>query len=236
MKLLADGVLGTVRGVQASFGVTVPARGENIRRNPALGGGALLDVGNYPVSLIRLVMGEAPVRVRADATWGPSGVDTSLTGTLYFKDGQRAQYACAADTATHRRAMIMGTQGTLEVEYLNHTAARAGDNPHGYLPSELRLRRGVKNSLPFETLDAPTGSGFRFAAETFARWVREGDVAACAQCARASVDTVATLEALAASARSGNEVTLAGFTQEIVTPESTTCTVPVVRSDSSEAR
>ena len=58
--------------------------------NPELGGGALLDAGSYPLSLIRLVMGCAPSQVQADVSWSDTGVDISASATLYFADGRRA--------------------------------------------------------------------------------------------------------------------------------------------------
>ncbi|OIQ64635.1 glucose--fructose oxidoreductase precursor [mine drainage metagenome] len=205
-ELLHGGAIGTVRSVQACFGFTLPNPVGNIRLNPELGGGSLLDAGCYALSLIRLVMGCAPVSVVTDATWVDSGVDISAMATLYYADGCRAQLSCAMDTAYHRRATIAGSAGTLETEYANHTSAQVGDNPYGYLPSQLRLRRGTANSIAFESLTCDVGSGFRFAAEAFAQAVATQDQAAIEHAAEASLDNAATLEALARSARLGQRV------------------------------
>ena len=105
------------------------------------------------------------------------------------------------DVANHRRALIAGTAGTLETEYLNHVSAEPRGNAFGHLPSQLRLRRGVPNTVPFEEIRSPGGSGFRFAAEAFAKVVAERDFAAVERAARASLDNAATLQALAQSAR-----------------------------------
>ena len=72
LGLLHGGAIGAVRLVQSTFGFSLrdPA-GTNIRSMPALGGGALLDAGSYPLSFIRLVMGRAPQRVSASARLGP---------------------------------------------------------------------------------------------------------------------------------------------------------------------
>ena len=201
LALLEAGAIGAVRSVQACFGFTLPSSGDNIRLKPELGGGALLDAGSYPLSLIRLVMGCAPRTVHADATWTDSGVDRSLMATLQYADGRRAQLSCAMDAANHRRATIVGSERTIETEYLNHTSAQAGGHPYGYLPSQLRIRRGTANSIPFEDIHSPVGSGFRFAAEAFARMVAARDVVAAERAARASLDNAATLEAMARSAR-----------------------------------
>jgi predicted dehydrogenase len=201
VALLQGGAIGNVRSVQSSFGFMLPSAPGNIRLNPELGGGALLDAGSYALSIIRLAMGCAPRRVRADATWVDSGVDISAMATLTYADGRRAQLSCAMDGANHRRATIVGTAGTIETEYLNHTSDQAGGHPWGYLPSQLRLRRGTSNSIPFESIDAGTGSGFRFAAEAFARVIAAGDHGAIERAAQASLDNAATLDALARSAR-----------------------------------
>jgi predicted dehydrogenase len=212
LALLHGGAIGAVRSVQASFGFTLANPHNNIRMQPSLGGGALLDAGCYPLSLIRLVMGCAPQRVQADATWSDSGVDISLMATLHYADGRRAQLSCAMDAANHRRATIVGSQGTIETEYLNHTSTQAVGHPFGYLPSQLRVRRGTANSVAFQDVASPSGSGFRFAAEAFARVVVTQDAAAVARAAAASVDNASTLEALARSARLGCAVDVAAST------------------------
>jgi predicted dehydrogenase len=206
LALLRDGAIGTVRAVQASFGFTLSAPEGNIRMRPELGGGALLDAGSYPLSLIRLVMGCAPQLVQASTTWADTGVDISTMATLHYADGRRAQLSCAMDTGTHRRAIIVGSAGTIETEYLNHTSAHAGGHPWGYLPSQMRVRRGRANAIAFEEVRSGVGSGFRFAAEAFAKVVAERDFAATARAAEASLDIAATLEAIARSARLGGVV------------------------------
>jgi predicted dehydrogenase len=210
LKVLRSGRIGELRSVQASFGFTLARPDGNIRMNPDLGGGALLDAGSYPLSLIRLVMGGAPHSVRADSRWADTGVDISTTATLFFADGRTAQLSCAMNTANFRYATIVGSAGTLETEYLNHTTAVAGDNALGYLPSSMRLRAGIANSVPFEKISSPSGSGFRFAAEAFAKVVKARDFAAMDRAAQASLDIAATLEALARSAKSGRTETVDG--------------------------
>jgi hypothetical protein len=76
------------------------------------------------------------------------------------------------------------------------------------LPSQLRVRQGVANSIPFEDVHSASGSGFRFAAEAFAQVVREGDMAAIERAAMASHDIAATLDAIQISAKLGQLVSL----------------------------
>ena len=207
LACLSHDKIGEVRSMQASFGFTVGNSDTNIRMKPDLGGGALLDAGSYPISLIRLVMGCAPERVLAHANWADTGVDINLMATLFYADGRRAQMSCAMDTANHRRATIVGSHGTVETEYLNHTSD-SHTHAWGYLPSQLRVRQGVANSIAFEDIHSASGSGFRFAAEAFAKVVREGDMPAIERAAAASHDIAATLDAIQASAQSGQVVHL----------------------------
>jgi predicted dehydrogenase len=207
LACLSHDKIGEVRSMQASFGFTLGNPEHNIRMKPDLGGGALLDAGSYPLSLIRLVMGCAPERVMAHAHWATTGVDISMMATLFYADGRRAQMSCAMDTANHRRATIVGSHGTVETEYLNHTSDSHA-HAWGYLPSQLRLRQGIANSVPFQEMPSATGSGFRFAAEAFAQVVRDGDMAAVERAAAASHDIAATLDAIQTSAKTGQMVVL----------------------------
>ena len=105
------------------------------------------------------------------------------------------------DVANHRRAVIMGTGGTMETEYLNHTSAQVS--------SSLRIRRGTANVIPFEDIHSGMGNGFRFAAEAFAKVIAAKDFAAIERAASASIDNAATLEAIAKSAKTGAAVGVA---------------------------
>ncbi len=208
VSLLRSGAIGDIQSIQACFGFTLLTPAGNIRMQPEMGGGALLDAGSYPVSLVRKVMGEAPIKVIAESVRTETGVDISTVATLFFTHGRTAQISCGMNVANHRRATLVGTQGTIEAEYLNHTADIPGDNPFGYLPSQLRIRRGIAQNVPFEDIHAASGSGFLFAAESFARMVRERDVPAFEAAAEASIDIAAILEAIARSAANGEAVPL----------------------------
>lgn len=208
LQLVHERAIGEVRWMQASAGFTLRDAPSNIRLRPDLGGGALLDMGSYPLSLVQLIMGRAPSRVQADASWSASGVDLSAMATLHYADGRRAQIACAMDVGYLRRAVIAGTAGTIEAEFLNHTGEGLGLPPFGYGRSALRVRQGLANTVPWQDIDSPRGSGFRFAAEAFAKVVREGDREAIDRALQASLDLAATMEAIQHSAREGRSITL----------------------------
>jgi len=204
--LLDSGTIGEIRSMQATFCFTVPNPESNIRMKPELGGGALLDAGSYPLSLIRLVMGDVPSMVHAAATWAETGVDIALMATLHYADGRRAQLSCAMNAAYHRYATIEGSAGAIETDFLNHTGDSTGSDPSGYLPGRLRVRRGTATTVPLEEIPSKHGRGFLFAAEAFARLVLDQDFLSAKRTTEASVDNAATLEALAHSARAGRAI------------------------------
>src|ERR1700680_2103258 len=111
-ELLARGEIGRLQIVQASFGFLLNDIA-NIRLDPNLGGGALMDAGSYPVSLVRMIAGERPARAQAIARWTESGVDRTLVGSIEFSNGVLAQIACSFAIARHRRAIILGDAGSI---------------------------------------------------------------------------------------------------------------------------
>lgn len=194
-QLIADGAIGEVRLVQSTFGFTTPPASD-IRLDPALGGGALFDAGCYAVSLARLAVGRRPLLASAHARWHANDVDLALSGTVHYEGGAMAQIGCTMDTAPHRRAVVVGSAGLIETDYLNDTTeARSGT---------LRLRRGTGWEEPVAQPYA-MGSGFAFEAERFARMVRE-PMASDDLDRRLSLDNAATIEALLCSAREGRLV------------------------------
>lgn len=114
-EMAAAGRLGDVRLVRATFGFTVsdPA---NIRLQPELGGGALMDVGCYCVDVARQVFGREPLEAQARAVWSGSGVDARLLGTLDFGGGAFLQFDCALDAVRVESVVIDGSQGRLRLD------------------------------------------------------------------------------------------------------------------------
>jgi D-xylose 1-dehydrogenase (NADP+, D-xylono-1,5-lactone-forming) len=196
-ELLDAGAIGAVKLIQASFGFTL-SDGANIRFNPALGGGALLDVGSYTVSLACMVAKARPSRVSAFAQWTDSGVDRTLAATLEFSSGLLAQVSCSFATALHRQALIVGTEGVLQTTFYNHPTPMA--------PPILNLRRGTGPDASTEILEVPTTNGFLGEAESFEGLVREGPARWTGVTPDDSINIILTLEALLRSAREGKPV------------------------------
>ena len=119
---LQDGVIGPVRHVRAEFGFRKPRDAAGRLYSPALGGGAILDVGCYPASFARLVAGLAvgkpfdePVSLTATGLIGPTGVDELATAQLTFASGVTAALATAIQHPVGRSAMIFGEDGHIVV-------------------------------------------------------------------------------------------------------------------------
>ncbi len=199
-ELLAAGVLGTLRLVQASFAFTLADAG-NARWDPALAGGALMDIGVYPVSLIRIIAGQTPVRVQAAARWHAGGVDRALAATLEFESGLLAQIACSFEGSLHRQALIVGSEGIIETSFSNHTNAE--------MPGDLYLREGSGTRGPRRVIHTDAANGFLAEAEAFAALVRGEPDAWKGATETESVDIMTIVDALLESARSGAAVELA---------------------------
>jgi D-xylose 1-dehydrogenase (NADP+, D-xylono-1,5-lactone-forming) len=113
-KLLQSGKLGRVERVNGSFTFTLPLDKANIRLSPESAGGALLDVGCYPVYGIRWAFGEEPVKVWAAATFH-NGVDVALCATLWFADGRMANFDCSFLHPYREWLEIVCTHATLTI-------------------------------------------------------------------------------------------------------------------------
>jgi D-xylose 1-dehydrogenase (NADP+, D-xylono-1,5-lactone-forming) len=112
LELVRGGAVGDLRLVRASFSFTLGAR--DVRLDPALAGGALMDVGCYCVDGSRLLAGE-PLTAVARQLTGPSGVDVRLAGVLVFPGDVLAQVDCAFDLPPRQGLEVVGAEGTLYV-------------------------------------------------------------------------------------------------------------------------
>ena len=111
---LHQGLIGDVRLVQADFCVKLPANPQHRLNNPSLGGGALLDLGVYPISLASMILG-LPIAVHGHAHLGPTGVDELDTIQLSYAGGALASLTCSSRIHKPREAFIIGTQGHIKI-------------------------------------------------------------------------------------------------------------------------
>jgi len=134
--LIRDGALGVLRSIRSVFTFRLTKPGD-IRLDPELGGGALFDVGCYCVNVSRTLAGREPAEVQAWATFGPSGVDLELAGSLRFEDGLIAQFDCSLAMERRESVEVAGTDGSIELTaaFLPGTADTVAVQHRGRAPS-----------------------------------------------------------------------------------------------------
>ena len=146
---LADDAIGEVRIVLADFGFRANFNPEGRLFNPELGGGALLDIGVYVVSLASMVYGKPPVRVAALADIGSTGVDEQTTMALRHDTGAMASLTCSVRTDTPRAVSILGTQGNIHIPTPFYDAYGVTLNVDGEEPVTVEPPR-VENGFVYE--------------------------------------------------------------------------------------
>lgn len=117
-ELVRDGAIGRVTSLTANLGYAVDWK-ERIRR-PELAGGALLDLGVYPINFALMVFHGQVASVTSAAVLTDEGVDASNSMTLVFDDGKMAVLHSNAAALTDRRGVISGDQGYMEVQNINN--------------------------------------------------------------------------------------------------------------------
>ena len=152
-ELLDAGAIGALRLVRASFSFPLAATSD-VRLDPALDGGALMDVGCYCVSGVRLVAGGEPLSVSAEAVTGPAGVDMRLAGVLRFPGDVLATIDCGFDVAARHELEVAGGEGRILV----------ADPWHGRAPRIVLERAGADP----ETIDVAPVNAYRAELEDMA--------------------------------------------------------------------
>ena len=115
-RLLAEGVIGEVRMLHATFAFDGSSLGRPRLYSPEQGGGALMDVGVYPLSWLRRQAGAEPIAAKALGVKGASGVDEWGGGVLRFPSGIIGTFATAVRLAQPSAGQIYGERGSIEVQ------------------------------------------------------------------------------------------------------------------------
>ncbi|MET9675722.1 Gfo/Idh/MocA family oxidoreductase [Streptomyces sp. NPDC006482] len=171
VELVRDGAVGEVRTVQADFGLQGPFAADHRLRDPAVGGGALLDLGVYPVSFAQLLLGE-PDTVQAHALISPEGVDLNTGMLLGWDSGASALLSCSLVADTPLTASVTGTLGRIDVprgfffpeRFTLHRDGRepeeflAGDDPHSFRHEAAEVMRCLRSGATESPLVPLDGS------------------------------------------------------------------------------
>ncbi|MCF2530223.1 Gfo/Idh/MocA family protein [Yinghuangia soli] len=128
-ELADDGKLGEVRSVHASFGFPFPYDPDHRLWNPELGGGALLDLGVYPVALAQLLLG-SPESVAVAGSLGPSGVDAEAALLMRWPGGAHALLETSLLTLLPMTASVVGTKARADFAMPFHAATRVTVQPY----------------------------------------------------------------------------------------------------------
>lgn len=124
-KIIASGVLGDIISVTADHGQRLADQGIARLVEPSLAGGALLDLGIYPVSFAHMVLG-VPEKVQASAVMTDKGVDASTSILFTYASGAQAILTTTMIAQTPCRAVVSGVNGWLEIDrtFYNPTTMR----------------------------------------------------------------------------------------------------------------
>lgn len=158
-ELLAAGVIGDVRLLNVDFGFRTTYDPQHRLFNPALGGGALLDVGIYPISFASMVLGK-PSRMTGLAELGQTGTDDQSAYLFGYDNGALAMLASAVRTDTPHQAVINGTMGRITIQ------------PQFWRPTRLTLEVYGKET---SEIHLPIiGNGYNYQAVEVGRCLRAG--------------------------------------------------------------
>ena len=158
-EILASGVLGEIISLTADHGQRLADQGIPRLIEPSLAGGALLDLGIYPVSFAHMVLG-VPENIQAAAVMTDKGVDASTSMLFTYASGAQAILTTTMIAQTPCRAVIAGINGWLEID-------RTFYNPAGM---RVHLYDGTTTEYPSKY----QGHGLREQAIEFEKIVRSG--------------------------------------------------------------
>ncbi|MEM7020485.1 MAG: Gfo/Idh/MocA family oxidoreductase [Pseudomonadota bacterium] len=149
-RRIEAGDIGDVRMIQADFGYRVPVNPEGRLFNPALAGGALLDIGIYPIAFSAMFLGE-PSDVVSLSTLGETGVDEQSAYALKHARGQLSMLSSAIRTETSQSAWVFGTHGKIHLASQFWKAQEMTIYVNGQSPEQV--------SMPY------VGNGYQFEAQ-----------------------------------------------------------------------
>jgi predicted dehydrogenase len=185
-RLLAEGALGEIVMVTADHGQWFPQDRDSRLFAPELGGGALLDLGVYPVSFASMVLGK-PDRITALIEPTFTGVDGQASMLFGYPSGAQAALTCTLAAKSPTRAAIVGTDARIEVD---------GDF---YAPTSFSLISRTGERTRFDT--PHEGRGLRHQADEVARCLRQGLLESSLMPLDESVSIMETMDAVLAQKR-----------------------------------
>lgn len=159
-EIVASGALGTIKSLSADHTQGLPSDPKHRLNALELGGGALLDLGIYPISFIWDILGK-PTLNHAEARFRETGADSHISMIFSHEGGAVSTAVIASDTAGPNDARILGTEGRIEIDGV------------WYAPTTFRVYSG-KDKLVEEYVSDVTGRGMQYEADELERLVAAG--------------------------------------------------------------
>ena len=153
-KIIGEGKIGRVTSVTANLGYQISDKERII--DPALGGGALLDIGIYPLNFALMARNNVNVKALTGVcTKAETGVDLQDSMVICFEDGSIATIFADAEITSDRRGYIYGTKGYIEVENINNPEViRVYDNSRNpFMNTEIIIKKDY-NGYEYELIEA----------------------------------------------------------------------------------
>lgn len=174
LKAVRDGVIGQVRSIRASFSYRTNRIAGNVRFDPKLAGGALMDVGCYCLDFATQIAGAEATHVQAVSRRHERGIDVMTSGLIEYANGIQTIFTCGMDATADNSLIISGTDGYLTVAVPWKPTVSAGYTISRGTPPKQDLRPGAKAVTPSpEFVATPTPSPlYALEAEAFAATVR----------------------------------------------------------------
>jgi predicted dehydrogenase len=165
---VAKGELGTLRLIQVFFSYYLDDP-TNVRNMAKIGGGGLLDIGCYPITVARYIFDAEPKRVTAVFDRDPKfKTDRTASGLADFGKGRQLSFAISTQSAPFQRVQIAGTKGRIEVEIPFNAPP---DKPNRYFVQGMVMNEG-------KTYELPVSDQYQLQAEAFGRIIRKNEKAA----------------------------------------------------------
>ena len=178
-RVIERGEIGEIVHVAADFGGSPPYDPTDRNFNPALAGGALLDLGVYPIAFAQDLLG-APTTVTAVGALAETGVDVQSTVLLGFASRAQATARSSFLADSPRTAVVVGTDGRIEVD------------PEFYAPTTFTVTRRDGARWRFAE---PVGGGMQFEAAEVARCVADGRMESSRVSWASTLEVMRTLDA-----------------------------------------
>ncbi|MDD5973894.1 MAG: Gfo/Idh/MocA family oxidoreductase [Spirochaetales bacterium] len=153
-KIIDEGKIGKVTSITANLGYQISDKERII--DPKLGGGALLDIGIYPLNFALMARNNVNVKALTGVcTKAETGVDLQDSMVLCFEDGSIATIFADAEITSDRRGYIYGTKGYIEVENINNPEViRVYDNSRNpFMNTEIIIKKDY-NGYEYELIEA----------------------------------------------------------------------------------